>query len=211
MKLKLSVIVGSLFITGLVLSSFVMKAHANPQGFYQSFISTTKTAAGNVATTSPVFMTPGTATTTVYWDSSLGGASAQGSESAVLLVQAIGSSTSATILLNQEFSQGVPGNSDINCVSTPTQCDWYQANGSTLNGNATTTGTVIYDISTVPQFSWKVSTSSPFGLGGASTNIDTRAITIQTPTRYTRVIATLKLAGTNASVWMDIVAKKQNP
>ncbi len=177
---------------------------ANPQGFYQSFIGT------NTATTSITYMTGGTATTTIYWDAGFNGASAQGSESAIALVQFTASSTSSTLQVYQEFSQGVPG---VNCVSTPTACDWYQMTPTALNGYATTTADVGYNLSTVPLFSWKFASSTIGQIAQISTNnLDTRAITIQTPTRYTRLNFVLKpITNGNGAVWADIVAKKQNP
>lgn len=195
-----------MFIIGLSLSAFAMKAGANPSGFYQSYINTAPGVAGNIATTSVVYMTPGTATSTIYWDSSLSGASAQGSESAALTVQLTGSSTATVLQMNQEFAQGASG---VNCVATPGNCDWYQLSPTGLNGYATTTIPMTFD--QVAQLTWKTSTSSPAGLGVAGTNVDTRIVMIQTPTKYTRVVFTLKIGGANASVWADIVAKKQNP
>lgn len=210
MKLKLSILLGMICLTVFSLVVFNSKqANANPSGFYQSFIGTTPTNAGNVASTTLVFMTPGTATTTLYWDSGLFGASAQGSESAVILAQVTGSSTAANIQIFQEYSQGVPGNSSVNCVATPTACDWYQSSVTALNNYATTTADVGYNIGAVSKFNWSVSTSSPFGQVAPFTNVDTRAITVQTPARYSRFIFTLR--GANAGLWASLVAKKQNP
>lgn len=174
------------------------KIHANPSGFYQT---------ATTATTSLTFMTSGTATTTEVWDSGLSGASAQGSESAVLLVQFTASSTSAVLSMTQEFSQGVSG---VNCASTPTACDWYEFTPTVLNGYATTTADLGYNVATIPQWNWRFS-SSTIGSQAptSSNNLDTRAITIQTPTRYTRIVFSVK--GANGAVWKTIVAKKQNP
>ncbi len=183
------------------------KVNANPQGFYQSFLS------GNQATTSVVYMTPGTATSTLYWDAGLGGASAQGSESAALTVFFNASSSVSTLQVNQEFAQGTSG---INCATTPAQCDWYQGTQLDYNNLSTTTqisGGVGVDIAGIPQLSWKFASST---IGGqalvATSNTDSRLIEVHTPTRYSRFVFTLKIIGNgNGSVWAGIVAKKQNP
>lgn len=197
------------------LSLVAGKVNANPQGFYQSYIGTTPTfngvqgSAGNIATSTIVYMTPGTATSTLYWDSQIGGASAFGSESASLQVAFTASSSVSTLQVNQEFSQGTAG---VNCVATPTACDWYEGDQTSINNYVATTTVTTYNIGLVPQFSFLFASSTVGGSGLSTTNnLATRIITVQTPVRYSRFVFTLKVqANGNGGVWAGLVAKKQN-
>lgn len=195
-----------MFLGAILVVGFLAYSHtadANPQSFYQSFLN------GNSATTSVVYMTPGTATSTLYWDASVGGASNTGSESGAVAIFLNASSTGSTLVINQEYAEGPGG---VNCTTSPTSCDWYQSTQTVFNGYATTTiPTTGYDMGVVPQFSWKFASSSTGG-GAilATNNSDSRVISVQTPTKYVRFIFSLKPGGTNASVWAAMVAKKQN-
>ncbi len=193
--------IGIVFLSG--------KVNANPSGFYQSFIGTTRSTAGNTATTTLTYMTPGTATTTVYWDSQLGGVSSFGSESAALLVAFTASSSVSTLQVNEEFSQGIAG---VDCVATPNACDWYEGTHTDINSYSTSTIPSVIDIAQVPQFTWKFASSTVGGQALAPLgNRATRLLSVQTPTRYARFVITLKVvANGNGAVWADLVAKKQN-
>lgn len=206
--LKRNIFIGSLLAIPLLTLGFlffgVTKVNANPSAFIRK-----QSAA---ASTTLVFMTPGTATTTAIIDCQIGGISAWGCESGALMTQFTASSSVSTLLINQEFAQGTSG---IDCVATPNLCDWYEGNQGVVNGLSTTTLTAsgnAYDISGVPQYSFKFASSTVGGIGlSATNNLATRLITFQSPTRYTRFVFSLKIqANGNGAVYWDIVAKKQN-
>lgn len=192
--------VAILFCVSLI---HAVPVHANPNAF------TRKQSAS--ATTTLAYMTPGTATTTAIIDCQQGGSSSFGCDSGALMLQFTASSTSSTLLVNEEYAQGISG---VDCVATPNACDWYEGNQSVINGLATTTLTAsgnAYDITGVPQFSFKFASSTIGGIGISTTNnLANRLITFQSPTRYIRFVFSLKLAGANGAVWWDIVTKKQN-
>lgn len=150
---------------------------------------------GTSSTTGQVYMTGGTATTTCVFDSYQSDAKA--TQSASILVQATATGTQPTININQEFSQdGI---------------DWYQSSTNTVPENYATS-TLPISIGQVPQYTWKFGTSSLSGLFGVSgASRDTRIISLETPTRFTRVIFTLATGSPPAALWAQIVPIKQVP
>lgn len=169
---------------GLLL--FAGTAAANPS----IFVAGKSTA---VATTTIAYMTPGTATTTLSYDSFLNGK--QRDDAPVLLLQFTASSTSSTLLVNQEFSQdGV---------------DWYQ--GSPTTPDSAATSSIPQILSVVPQYQWTYASSTP-GLGAVgNASRDSRAVPLRSPTRFTRIIFSMKAGGTNGGVWASIVPARQAP
>lgn len=145
------------------------------------------------ATSTLAFLTPGTGTTTLAYDTYTDGLST--ADSMALLVRLTASSSPNTVLnIKQEFSQdGI---------------DWYQNSQPTIIQNATTTSAV--DLSMVPLYSWRFASSSIGGVIGAS-NSDTRIIPVKSPTRFTRFIFTMAAGGANGSIWANILPVKQNP
>lgn len=191
----------------MVVSLFILSStvKANPLGFLR------KTSAS--ATTTLAYMTPGTATTTAVIDCNLANASATGCDSGALLVALTASSSVSTLQVSQEFSQGVAGNSSIDCVATPTACDWYVGNQTTLpNYNATTTPST-FEIGVVPQFSYTFASTSVGGAAVLATNnLGTRLVMFNSPTRYTRFVFSMKqVANGNGAVYWEVISKKQNP
>lgn len=185
------VVLAAMAVIGVLFSGF-SAAHANPID-----MNVVQSAA---ATTTLVYMTPGTATTTIAYDSFNG--DSNGSDSAVLLTQFTASSTSSILGIRLEYSQGVTG---VDCVASPTVCDWYADN---LNALATTSST--NTITTSGTFSWTfASTSQAAAAVSATNNIGLKATIIPVPTRYVRAIYTI--TGANGAVWKSIVAKKQQP
>lgn len=161
-------------------------ARANPL----FFAVTTQTA---TATTSPSYMTAGTATTTLTLDTYSSGNS-RAAYSATLLIQLAASSTATTLRTNIEYSQdGV---------------DWYQDGGSLFPNFATTSKP--FDIGQVNQFSLTYA-SSTAGLGAvpASQATTTRAVKINTPTRYVRAVFTLPTGSAAGAVWAQFVPIKE--
>jgi hypothetical protein len=172
-------------------------AFANQSGF-------PPTAATGAATTTVAYMTPGTATTTVTYDAyNLNGTNQAGAvhsfaaDSALAFVQFAGSSTSATLNVNEEYSQN--------------NIDWFQGSQTLVNGNSTTT--LPDSLTPVPQYQYAFA-SSTSGLGAvtnANSATTSLAISIPTPSRYIRLIFSLKIGGTNGAVWALVLPKKENP
>lgn len=172
------------------------KAEANPS----SFPGITQTAP---ATTTLSFLTAGTATTSLVYDSYGVGQPTRADE-AMLLVWLNATNTSTTLDITLQYSQGSGDGS--NCVTTPTKCDWFYS--ATAGDFATTT--LVANISTVGSYRWTFASTSPvlgISTGVAST---TRAIYVKTPTRYVRAVFTLPTGSSNAGVWAQFVPTKQN-
>ncbi len=199
---KLIIALGALLGIG-VLGLGMGVVYGNPLSFLAPL-------ATNTATTSPTYMTAGTATTTICYDSF----SATGSCTAVatgatgrplssdrvaLLVQMVASSTLTPLIqlrVNTEYSQdGI---------------DWYQDGGTAQNNFATTTKP--FDISQVPQYNLNFA-SSTAGLGavpaGVTTATTTRIIVLTTPTRFVRAIFTVPIGSGASNVWAQLVPSRQ--
>lgn len=175
-------------------------AWANPTGWGT-------TAQSASATTSPSFMTPGTATTTVVYDSfqingtnqSQGGSSAFATDEAVLLVQMTASSTFTQMNISFEYSND--------------RVDWYQDNLLAMPAQEATT-TPTRSIASANSVVWRYASSTPGqGVVSATNNLDMKALTVPTPTRYVRAIFTLATTSgafiDNGAVWAQFVPKKE--
>jgi hypothetical protein len=192
-KLNLSVAIFFLMVV-LAFASATAFVYANPMQF-------TATASTAAATTSPVFMTPGTATSTVRYDTFQSNGTTQTNtgntyltNQTQLLVQFTASSTSSTLNINLEYSQdGI---------------DWYADAPTNVVGYATSTFSV--SLNQIPQYQWKFA-SSTIGQAGAlvSNNLDTRSIAVNVPTRYVRAIFTCGAGGTNCTVWSTFIPVKE--
>jgi hypothetical protein len=177
-----------IFVTGIAI------VKANPSYFSPG-------AATAAATTTVVYMTPGTATTTLYYDTYNSG-NTQKTNAATVLTQFNGSSTSAILGIAVEYAQG---DGTFDCDATPAACDWYQnATIGQLAGWSTTTAT--QDIATVKKFSWQY-VATPAGGAAGTAATTTRAVVVDTPTRYMRVIYTM--TGANGAIWAQVVPNKE--
>ena len=188
----------TLLFISLVIGLGYKTAKANPSQFLMNAASATATA-----TSTLTFLTPGTATTTIYYDSFYGQPNSP-TDKSFLIEQYTGSTTASTLLTNIEYSQGVAG---VDCTVTPTLCDWYEDGG--INPNFATT-TKPFDVSQVNQYILTYASSSP-GLGGV-TNVSSparRIFSIGTPTRYIRAIFTQKIGSGNGAVWAQFVPQRQ--
>lgn len=159
-------------------------AYANPSFFAPQAMTAT-------ATSSPAFLTAGVATSTVVYDSfNLNGTNQPvasdptAADEATLLLQFTGSSTSAVLNVNIEYS-----NDNV---------DWYQD-----NLEATTSGP--FSITQPDTYTWTYAASQ---IGGVTVARVGKAISLVTPTRYTRAV--ISTTGANGSVWVQFVPKKQN-
>lgn len=175
----------------LIYTAFGMihKAHANPLGFSCA----AQTAS---ATTTPVYMTAGTATSTLLFDTYCVNGTNQPNtgntniaNKLTLLTQFSASSTASVLGISVEYSQdGV---------------DWYQDNY--LSPLATTSPAVL--LATPNSYSWLFASSTLDGVANTGNRVG-KALQIQTPTRYVRVVYTL--TGTNAAVWGELLPQKED-
>lgn len=163
---------------------------ANPSFFLA------QSTSSSTATTTVTYMTPGTATTTLFLD--LGAGGAQGADSIVLLECLQASSTNTTLNTAAEYSQD--------------NVTWAQ------NDLASTTGGVAQINVTLSQsFTWTfASTTIGGGLAtstgpGLAANSACKIVSVPVPTRYIRAILTLPAGSTNGAVWADWIAKRQSP
>lgn len=150
------------------------------------------------ATSSVVYMTPGTATTTYYFDSQIG--TNQAVDSAVLQTQFTGSSTASSVNIALEYSHGVAG---TDCTATPTACDWYQ---DRLSAGATTTQTISLNQATT--YTLSMSSTTPGGVAGNSSRTF-RVMKIDFPTRYVRAVYTMPAGSQNGAIWGGFVGKRE--
>lgn len=201
-KLKIaSFILAIVAIVGVL--AYGITAYANPS----QFTTTTQTAS---ATTSPVYMTPGAATTTLVHDTQTSStANSFVNNMTELLVQFTASSTASQLNINFEYSNGYGANGAVlDCVSTPTACDWYEDNTTNLKGFATTTQNNIMAI--IPQFQWKFASSTAGQIfSGSTNNRATRALSINVPTRYVRAVFVCATGGAGCGVWAQFVPAKE--
>lgn len=167
----------------------VQTAYANP-----SFFANTTTT-NNAASTSPKYMTPGTATSTLTHNAlsqTFSGGNTWKTDFVTLLVQLNASSTNTSLNIAVEYSyDGI---------------DWYR--NFLVGGDQYGTSTTPYHL--IDPFSHTMKFASSTVLGGvASSTLDriTAAITIPTPTQYTRLV--FSLTGANGSVWAQIVPIKE--
>lgn len=186
--------VGIVFSIGfaLTITLWFGVAEANPDQFLENSMG----SAVNVASSSPAFMTPGTATSTNSFDTQSDGALP--AKSAVLFVALTGS-TSATIAnIAIEYSQN--------------NNDWYQ---DFISGAATTSNNIAFG--NPVKFTLNGATSSQAVIGNQKTVTNTvyRAFEVNVPSRYVRAVITLAsstvitAANANGSVWSNFIAKKE--
>lgn len=186
----------SFFVAAAIFAIASNSAHANPSAFFIS-------AKTSVSTTTPTFQTPGTGSSTIVYDSygvngtnqtNNGGSAGYAANAVTVLDQFSASSTASQQNLNFEFSDdGI---------------DWYQATVSDMYNGYATTSLPLSPM--VPQMQWKFASSTPGQIGVAvNNNFDTRAIRINVPTRYVRVVATCALGGTNCATWLQILPEKE--
>lgn len=180
-------VAGLMILAALVFSAGVVKA--NPSYFQNAY--------SNAATTTVVYMTPGTATTTLSYDAG-SAASNSGADGAFLLVQYTASTSINILRMRIEHSQD--------------NIDWYPETvnniGQAVNSNATSTQ-LFGDASA---YKWQVSstTASTDGLMGSGTAGRIHlSMEIKTPTRYTRVIFWNRITEGNGALWAQLTAKKQ--
>lgn len=198
MTYKLKFVLGIALAFAVTLSLVVFftarKTEANPLGFSCPSYS-------NTATTSPVYMTPGTATSTVVFDTYCINGTNQpntgntfASNGATLFLQFNASSTFSTLNTTVEYSQD--------------NIDWYQDNYLT---NATTS--MPFEIASSTKYEWVYASSTLNGVTPNDGRIN-KMLRLYTPTRYLRVVNSLASTSgagiKNGAVWTAIVPFKEN-
>ena len=168
---------------GLLLVQSVM---ANPLLFSRNQTAT--------ATTTKSYMTPGTATTTLVFDSNAGGDSFA-SDSATLFLQLTGSTTpsnaavaTTTFKVTFEYAHSILG---TDCLTDQTLCDWY-SDGI---------------VATTTKLGWQTEK----GVLVASTTPTKIFLDVPTPTRYVRANISVAniTSNLNGAVWAQFIAQKQ--
>lgn len=191
-KLFLPALLMAMFMTisGIL---FVPAAHANPLQFKPT-VQTASASSTPAGAFQGNFMTPGTATSSLAFDSYAAGQPFV-TDQAALLLQFVSSSTASQVNINLEYSQdGV---------------DWYQDGGTFENAFATSTKP--FNLAQVNQYILPSSTSTVPGLGlpsatGATT---TRAILVKTPTRFVRAVFSIPGGFGNGAIWSQWVPSRQ--
>jgi len=141
------------------------------------------TTSGTMATTSVVYMTPGTATTTLECDFlsvSGAGGGVSSMDSAVLAIQQNASTSASNLNFKLEYSQDGE--------------DWFTY-GAPLTSVATTT---VY-AETGSENTWSASAAG----------ISRTMVPIPTPTRYVKVTFTVPIGTANLSLWSQIIGKAE--
>ena len=166
-----------LAVLAVTFATDAIKVSANPSTFTNIQLT--------AATTTPVFMSPGLATTTLTMDSQN-----TAYDNASLLIQVTGSGTPATLQWQYQFSSdGV---------------DWYEETANLAASTATST----QETRTNVIHSWiHASTSGPF-----VSSVSPRAlklVTVPTPTRFIRVVFYLPAGSPNGALWAQFTNKKQ--
>lgn len=196
----------SLFCLVVMSFAVVGEVKANPSIF--SRFSNILSQRQAVASTTPVFLTPGSATSTVYADVGAGNWAA---DNATLFMQVNASSTGSIPTWRYEYADDTPG---ANCVNSPTACDWY---GDSLYKQgitySTTTDSAITYVPTFQTTSWRYASSTDgcaTGFALSSINRACRSFVVPTPSRYVRAVIYLPIGSTNASVWATFLTRKEN-
>lgn len=153
------------------------------------------------ATSTPAFMTPGTATSTLIADvyQVPGYQDTGGAMDLFVASQYTGSSTATTFGRRIEYSNG------SNCVNNPNNCDWYsETSDITFTGIATTT----YSVSPTYNHLTVFASSTP---GGRAAPSDREGLVFRVPVlmQYVRIINYLPIGSANGAVWQEVIGVQQ--
>lgn len=144
------------------------------------------------ATTSPTYMIPGVATSTVVLDSMSGGTYATDEATVVTQIAATTTTNSTEPIIRFRIEGSQDG------------IDWY---GQASYLNTTGTTTVLSAINGEYQINFASSTAN-LGASATTTRMN-ESFTVKTPLRYTRVVTYAALNGGTANVWVQIIGRKQ--
>lgn len=193
-KNQLFGLLGISIITGLIL--FLNGTVSANQSYFAPQASNT------TSTTTPTFINNGFATTTIVYDSysQFGTNEPSGykpitTDGATLLVQLTASTTST--VLNWQFQYSQDGQ------------DWYADN---IVNTANLASTTAFAVAMPNSYSWTFASSTSLcdtTVTIATNNRGCKAIGVNTPVRYVRVIFTT--TGANGEVYAQFIPRKQNP
>jgi hypothetical protein len=166
---------------------FSPKAEAN-SSFFLPVCSTA------TLTSSPNYLTAGTATTTLSCDSYQNGIP-RATDSISLLIQQAASSTSSVLNINIQYSQD--------------NVDWYETTGMASPIISTTTNPI--NLSTVGQFQLKFASSTIDLSAVTSVNsaTTTRFMSVNTPLRYVRAIFSAPASSAGQAIWAQFIPKRE--
>ena len=180
-------ILGICFVIGVVsLSFFSQEADANPDQ-----ILTKETA---VATSTVTYITAGTATTTLTWDTQEDGGFSVHEATLNIMFAA----TNTTSILNIQVQHSQNGT------------DWFPGAPGNLTAYATTS--TPFDIGTIQTVSYRFSstTQNQLAVTNAGSATSTRSVRIPVPERYVRAVFSIDPAGGNGAFWAQFVGKREN-
>lgn len=175
LKSPLAYIILTIFVIAFMI---VIPASANPLRFGTIMKSAT-------ATSTVSYMTAGAATTTSPTLDAYAQPSGFALDRATLLVQYGASSTASILDINVEYSQdGV---------------DWFEDGGNVNFESSTTTRP--FFLTEVSKFRLSFASSTPGGMATAGDATTTRAVIVETPTRYVRAVFTVPVGAADGNVW----------
>lgn len=174
-------IIGAILVASMFFLFGIINVKANPSEFC------TKSTSG--ATTSPVYMIAGVATTTHTIDNCTN--NVNGADSALVMLQMTSTNSPTTLLqYRYEFSQN--------------KVDWYPENVRLNDGSpATTTPTVTGS----PVYNWYFGSTTP--ITGGTSDIARKAIEVPMPARYTRIQFYLPIGNSPIDFYAESVVKRQ--
>lgn len=178
-------------IVAIALTAGAIVVNANP-----SYFALTKQT--STATTSPVFMTAGAATSTLVFDA-YAAYSNTSADSLYLAIQFTGSSTASVLGWQYEYSTGFPGN---DCATYPESCDWFS-----LGVGNSTTATSTYVTSKAENL--LVTASSTIGGRTIPQDKVLKLVNVPTPLRYVRAVFYLPVGSSPGSVWAQFIPIKE--
>lgn len=177
--------IGFPILAFLIALPFIVGAN---QSIFQPRVATSS------ATTSPNYMTAGTATTTLSVDAHEFGESSKIDNASLLVQFHASSSIASTLNFRFQFSDD--------------NVNWYNEN-EVLNINATTTR-ISHGFH---EYTWLQAASttekSTIGNGTATSSQSSRLISLPTPTRYIRTLFYVPIGSSNAAVYAEIIPVKE--
>jgi len=187
LRIKIAFLISLVVLLGVFVTAMISWKSGESLGASLQF----RVASSATASTSVVYMTPGTATSTATLDAYEAGAPT-GFREATLRINAYASSTATTFLTTFEVSHN--GN------------EWFFAG----NGGTTTDISIPYYhrhdfASTSPTI-----VNPPTGIAASQGTGVEYFITVHTPLRYIRAKTSLSPSSQNGTVWSEFVGVKEN-
>lgn len=175
-------------------------AHANPLFGPQPVTTAT-------ATTTLNYMTAGTGTTSLAYDTYTTNSSGTNTlvDNLGLLLQGTASSTGTKFAVTYEYAIPTSG---VNCATNQNACDWYQDNQVGISA----TTSQAFQIVTPNSYVWNFASTSQGGAVVQGTNNrGLKFLNVPTLARYVRAVFSLPVGSTNGAIWAAFVPVKQRP